>query len=936
MVAEALAEALLGAGIRGSLREQATALEADSRASSAGPGRRRLPSDPGAPEFALAIARASSGLIEAGSLRVDAAAALHGAAGSSPLARASPGRRASESSFDYAAFSATLEFQSPCSWTPAPEAPPATAAAAVRVPRPAASASESQGSSPAASASASASDSGASFHTASLRLRAQSEADATSRSSSQRLRAGLAAEAAAEEEAEAESAPTALRAPRAAAEVTDRRVSWEETVGDGALQQPSARPRRDTLEEACERAAVRVTAAVEASRLLFSLQGLLAASDTAPLRVALKEAREFADALAGAQPAARRVLAASLREAVGEASGCAMAGLAELQRYVSQQSSADGAVGQPAAASGVVLGGKALGEALQALLRWARHVADFSSSEEAEARESLAQHLTALFLALALRWGALMRGCHEARRGGLDGRPWAQALEELGKDQLLFVRTLSQQAFAQGCLGGADFQALKATVESTVGIVKALDAELSQPAPGPGAAAPPASAPAAGEGEPAPAAAAAAAADASWEVDMTDVRLGQKVGSGSYGQVFRAIWRAAPVAVKLFDKQFADSEALMTAVRREASVMAQHRHPHVLLFMGVCTRPPNLAIVTEFCDNGSLHDVLSSKRSDPASLPWMRRLAFAADAARGLNYLHTSRPATIHADLNTSNLLVDRGWRVKVADFGLSRLLTEASAARGVIQGTNVSNKNASHLAPEVLRSEPYGTPSDVFSFGCVLWSLATLAVPWARLQAVGNNLAIAHRIAYEGERLELPQEADVTPAWEDLPDYNAIITQCFQEQPSARPRMELVLEQLVQLQQRAARRQREADASRPPALATVPAPAPAPAPPASPVPAAPAPAAPVVSESSSGGSEHQAAPLPAAGVVAAAVTAPPAPAAVPGTIEAAAAAVPGLVVRVERAVEAASAAVPLWVLFSLPLLTAGVTWAVARRAYRS
>jgi serine/threonine protein kinase len=153
--------------------------------------------------------------------------------------------------------------------------------------------------------------------------------------------------------------------------------------------------------------------------------------------------------------------------------------------------------------------------------------------------------------------------------------------------------------------------------------------------------------------------------------------------------------------------------------------MARHRHPHVLLFMGVCTRPPNLAIVTEFCDNGSLHDVLKAKRDTPEDLLWARRLAFAADAARGLNYLHTSRPATIHADLNTSNLLVDRSWRVKVADFGLSRLLQ--NAPRGVIQGTNVSNKNASHLAPEVLRSEPYGTPSDVFSFGCVLWALATL-----------------------------------------------------------------------------------------------------------------------------------------------------------------------------------------------------------------
>jgi serine/threonine protein kinase len=467
---------------------------------------------------------------------------------------------------------------------------------------------------------------------------------------------------------------------------------------------------------------------------------------------------------------------------------------------------------------------------------------------------------------------------------------------------------------------------------------------------------------------------------------MTDVRLGQMVGSGSYGQVFRATWRAAPVAVKLFDKQFADSEALITAVRREASVMAQHRHPHVLLFMGVCTRPPNLAIVTEFCDNGSLHDVLSSKRSDPAALPWLRRLAFASDAARGLNYLHTSRPATIHADLNTSNLLVDRGWRVKVADFGLSRLLTEASAARGVIQGTNVSNKNASHLAPEVLRSEPYGTPSDVFSFGCVLWSLATLAVPWARLQAVGTNLAIAHRIAYEGERLTLPEEADVTPAWEDLHVYNAIITQCFQELPAARPRMELVLEQLVQLQQRASRRQRDADANRtaPPATSPLPVPAPAPVPMPAPAPVLmPAPA-PVLMPAPAPAPAPMPAPtpLPVSGPAPAAVAAPshapapvhpfatasPAVAPLPGgpsgaatpqassvepepaapaiaprapaggqTVPQAPAALLGWMASAQLSAEAATASIPGWLLLaSVPLLTAAITWAVARRAYRS
>jgi len=84
--------------------------------------------------------------------------------------------------------------------------------------------------------------------------------------------------------------------------------------------------------------------------------------------------------------------------------------------------------------------------------------------------------------------------------------------------------------------------------------------------------------------------------------------------------------------------------------------------------------------------------------------------------------------------------------------------------------------------------------------------------VPWEQLQEIGNNLAIAHRIAYERERLELPREA--VPPFPDLADYNALITDCFQEDPCARPKMEAVLERLVGLQQRIIRRQSEAEAA--------------------------------------------------------------------------------------------------------------------------
>lgn len=621
--------------------------------------------------------------------------------------------------------------------------------------------------------------------------------------------------------------PPATRISGVVPSAVETRILWERTVSGleqllpaGAVEEELAanlrgRSDSDPAAQALLRATSRVALVCEATRSLFALPAMLVAPDAAHLRLALREAREFADTLAGVFPAARPQLLDRLAAAVADTAAIAQDGIATLASYLQSQAEEQGEEdsgrprrrvstlsldsGGPCASSeisGVVAAGKPLSEALHALLRWGRDVAEFVDPQDLQRLEALAQSFTAAFLQVALLWGGLVAAAHAARRPGTDTWRWATALEAMGKEQLMFVRTLSLQGFAQGCLGGADFAALKATVDTTVQVVKALEEELCAPGH---------AMPTSGEGTE-DAVAAGVPPREQWEVEMTDVRLGEKVGAGSYGQVWRATWRAAPVAVKLFDKVWADSEAHMAAVRREAALMARHRHPHVLLFMGVCTRPPNLAIVTEFCDNGSLHDVLSRKRDTPDDLPWARRLMFAADAARGLNYLHTSRPATIHADLNASNLLVDRGMRVKVADFGLSRLL--GNAGRGVVNGTNVSNKNASHLAPEVLRGEPYGTPSDVFSFGCVLWELATLAVPWGALQALGNNLVIAHRIAYGGQRLALP--AEVQPAFSDLADYNALIGDCFLEDPAARPKMEVVLERLVLLQQRVIKRQRE------------------------------------------------------------------------------------------------------------------------------
>lgn len=150
---------------------------------------------------------------------------------------------------------------------------------------------------------------------------------------------------------------------------------------------------------------------------------------------------------------------------------------------------------------------------------------------------------------------------------------------------------------------------------------------------------------------------------ASWEVDSTQVQLSDEVlGRGSYGTVYKGTWSAAKVAVKLFSERVADPERMLESVRQEAAFLARMRHPNIIMFMGVCTQPYNLAILTELCERGSLHTVLSQHSHQPATLNWVLRLSMLSEAARGMVYLHNSNPMVIHQDLNPSNLLVDNAW----------------------------------------------------------------------------------------------------------------------------------------------------------------------------------------------------------------------------------------------------------------------------------
>ncbi|KAI8551210.1 hypothetical protein RHMOL_Rhmol06G0167600 [Rhododendron molle] len=183
------------------------------------------------------------------------------------------------------------------------------------------------------------------------------------------------------------------------------------------------------------------------------------------------------------------------------------------------------------------------------------------------------------------------------------------------------------------------------------------------------------------------------------------------------GTFCSASWRGIQVAVKLLGKELFTDEDKIKAFTDELALLQKLRHPNVVQFLGAVTQSNPMMIVTEYLPKGDLRAFLKRK----GSLKPIVAVKFALDIARGMNYLHEHKPeAIIHRDLEPSNILRDDSGHLKVADFGVSKLL---KVAKTVKEDKPVTCQDTSwrYVAPEVFKNEEYDTKVDVFSFALIL-----------------------------------------------------------------------------------------------------------------------------------------------------------------------------------------------------------------------
>lgn len=202
-------------------------------------------------------------------------------------------------------------------------------------------------------------------------------------------------------------------------------------------------------------------------------------------------------------------------------------------------------------------------------------------------------------------------------------------------------------------------------------------------------------------------------------------RLGQyeilkTLGEGSFGKVKLATHKVSgqKVALKIISRGKLVTRDMAGRIEREIQYLQLLRHPHIIKLYTVITTPKEIVMVLEYA-GGELFDYIVNH----GRLHEDKARKFFQQIVCAVEYCH--RHKIVHRDLKPENLLLDDAWNVKIADFGLSNIMTDGNFLK-----TSCGSPN--YAAPEVISGKLYAGPEvDVWSCGVILYVLLTGRLPF-------------------------------------------------------------------------------------------------------------------------------------------------------------------------------------------------------------
>ncbi|XP_055452589.1 insulin receptor-related protein isoform X2 [Psammomys obesus] len=275
-----------------------------------------------------------------------------------------------------------------------------------------------------------------------------------------------------------------------------------------------------------------------------------------------------------------------------------------------------------------------------------------------------------------------------------------------------------------------------------------------------------------------------------WEVPREQITIIRELGQGSFGMVYEGLARgleageeSTPVALKTVNELASARECI--EFLKEASVMKAFKCHHVVRLLGVVSQGQPTLVIMELMTRGDLKSHLRSLRPEAENNPGLPQPALcdmiqmAGEIADGMAYLAAKK--FVHRDLAARNCMVSQDFTVKIGDFGMTRDVYETDYYRKGGKGL----LPVRWMAPESLKDGIFTTHSDVWSFGVVLWEIATLAEqPY---QGLSNE-----------QVLKFVMDGGVLEELEDFPlQLQELMRRCWQHSPRLRPTFIHILDRI-------------------------------------------------------------------------------------------------------------------------------------------
>ncbi|KAI1081493.1 cell division control protein [Whalleya microplaca] len=244
---------------------------------------------------------------------------------------------------------------------------------------------------------------------------------------------------------------------------------------------------------------------------------------------------------------------------------------------------------------------------------------------------------------------------------------------------------------------------------------------------------------------------------------LRDYRLGECLGKGAFGSVYKAIHWGTGEAVAVKQIKLVNlPRSELRMIEAEIDLLKNLNHDNIVKYIGFVKSTDCLNIILEYCENGSLHSICKAYGKFPENLVGV----YMTQVLQGLQYLHDQ--GVIHRDIKGANILTTKDGKVKLADFGVSTSTLAGPDKEAQVVGTPY------WMAPEIIELSGATPASDIWSLGCTVIELLSGKPPYHHLQAMPALFAIVN-----DDHPPLPE--GVSSAARDF------LIQCFQKDPNLR-----------------------------------------------------------------------------------------------------------------------------------------------------